>query len=253
MRVARRPRIYCPPPLVEGALATLPESSARHISKVLRLAAGDALRIFDGEGREHEAQLAAGGPGTRALVGAPLAPLPESRLRITLIQGISRGERMDWVVQKATELGVVRIVPVQTARSVVRLNPERGQQRHRHWLGVATSACEQCGRSSLPEVVMPQPLADALADETTAGLRLMPDTATSAALSAQTPEDGGMTLLIGPEGGLEDEEKGLATRHGFVPVSLGPRVLRTETAAVVAVSACQLLWGDLSASLQSPD
>ncbi len=251
--MARRPRIYCPPPLVEGELATLPESAARHISKVLRLAAGDSLRIFDGAGREHEAQLAAGGPGTRALVGAPLQPLPESGLRITLIQGISRGERMDWVVQKATELGVVRIVPVQTARSVVRLSPERGRQRHRHWLGVAASACEQCGRSSLPEVMMPQRLADAVSEETAAGLRLMPDTVASTALSAQTPGDGCLTLLIGPEGGLEDEEKALAERHGFVSIGLGPRVLRTETAAVVAVTACQLLWGDLSANPQSAD
>lgn len=248
--MARRPRIYCPPPLVAGELVTLPESAARHISKVLRLGAGDSLRIFDGAGGEYEAQLAAGGPGIRALVGAAVEPLPESRLQITLIQGISRGERMDWVVQKATELGVVRIVPVQTARSVVRLNPERGRKRQRHWLGVAASACEQSGRSSLPEVLTPRDLAEAVSDSSGAGLRLMPDIDASAALSACGPGDGRLTLLIGPEGGLEDSEKALAAQHGFVPVSLGPRVLRTETAAVAAVTASQLLWGDLSANPQ---
>ena len=251
--MARRPRIYCPSPLAEGATVTLPESAARHLGKALRMGPGDPIRIFDGAGREHEALLIEGGPGVRARIGASLTPLPESRLGITLIQGISRGERMDFVIQKATELGVTRIVPVQTARSVVRLDGERARRRQRHWQAVAASACEQCGRSVLPEVELPRTLADAVAVAETRSdappmMRLMPDRAAPDIRSLRPPEAGSVSLLIGPEGGLDPDEKALASQSGFVAVGLGPRVLRTETAALVAVAACQLLWGDLSAS-----
>ena len=249
--MARRPRIYCPSPLAEGAVVTLPETAARHLSKALRLGPGDPVRIFDGAGREHRARLIEGGPGIRARIGQSVTPLPESRLGITLIQGISRGERMDFVIQKATELGLTRIVPVQTTRSVVRLDKERARRRQRHWQGVAASACEQCGRSVLPEVDLPRTLADALADtgaEAPPVMKLMPDGAAPGIRSLRAPEPGAVFLLIGPEGGLDPDEKALAGRHGFIAVGLGPRVLRTETAAVVAVAACQLLWGDLSAN-----
>lgn len=249
--MARQPRIYCPSPLAEGAVVTLPETAARHLGKALRLGPGDPIRIFDGAGREHGALLIGGGPGIRARIGASSAPLPESHLGITLIQGISRGERMDFVIQKATELGLTRIVPVQTARSVVRLDRERARRRQRHWQAVAVSACEQCGRSVLPEVDLPRTLADAVADtgaDAPPVMRLMPDRAAPGIRSLRPPQSGSVSLLIGPEGGLDPDEKALASRHGFVPVGLGPRVLRTETAAVVAVAVCQLLWGDLSAS-----
>lgn len=252
--MSRRPRIYCPSPLAEGAVVTLPETAARHLRKALRLGPGDPVRIFDGAGREHEAQLIEGGPGIRARIGASLTPLAESDLGITLIQGISRGERMDWAIQKATELGLARIVPVQTARSVVRLDGERARRRRRHWQAVAASACEQCGRSVVPEVSSPRTLAGALADgfadagAGSAGLRLMLDSAGPGIRSLRPPESGSVSLLIGPEGGLAPDEKALASRHGFIPLGLGPRVLRTETAAMVAVAVCQLMWGDLSAS-----
>jgi 16S rRNA (uracil1498-N3)-methyltransferase len=184
-----------------------------------------------------------------------LTPVPESGLAITLIQGISRGERMDFVVQKATELGVSRIVPVRTARSVVRLDAVRGRRRQEHWRAVAASACEQCGRSVLPRVDPPRPLSELLADlrdDPPEGARLMPDAAAPGIGALQPPAAGSVLILIGPEGGLDQEEKAMAARQGFVAVGLGPRVLRTETAALVAVSVCQLLWGDLSASRRAP-
>lgn len=254
MSVGRETRIYCPASLAEGAVVTLPDTAARHVARALRLGPGDPVRIFDGAGREHAAELVAGGPGVRARIGPPLAPIPESGLGITLIQGISRGERMDFVVQKATELGVSRIVPVRTARSVVRLDPARGRRRQEHWRAVAASACEQCGRSVLPRVDPPRQLSDLLAElraDPPQGARLMPDAAAPGIGSLEPPASGSVLLLVGPEGGLDQDEKAMAARQGFVGVGLGPRVLRTETAALVAVSVCQLLWGDLSASPRS--
>jgi len=247
--VSRISRIYCPTILQEGQLVTLPESAARHTRKVLRLRVGDRLRIFDGAGHEHEAVLAADGPGTTARIGAALPPAAESTLSLTLMQGVSRGERMDWVVQKATELGVARIVPVLTARSVVRLSQQRAEQRREHWQAITISACEQCGRRVLPELAMPRTLDQALAEEEQpANLRLMPSAGADLALPSLKPDAAKICLLIGPEGGLDEEEEARAGSLGFVPVSLGPRVLRTETAAVVALAACQTLWGDFNAN-----
>jgi len=246
--VARIPRIYCPGTLQAGRLITLPHSAARHTRKVLRLRAGDRLRVFDGAGHEHEAVLASDGKDTAARIGAALKPVSESRLSLTLVQGISRGERMDMVVQKATELGVTRIVPVLTARSVVRLSRDRAEQRREHWRAIAASACEQCGRSVLPDVAVPRTLDEALADERCAGLRLMPSAGADLALSAIRPDSAEFCLLIGPEGGLDADEENRAASVGFLPVSMGPRVLRTETAALVALAVCQTLWGDFNAT-----
>jgi len=246
--VSRISRIYCPAILQEGQLVTLPESAARHTRRVLRLRVGDRIRVFDGTGHEHEAILAAEGPGTTARIGAALPPTPESTLSLTLIQGVSRGERMDWVVQKATELGVARIVPVLTARSVVRLSQQRAEQRLEHWQAITVSACEQSGRRVLPELALARTLDRALAEEPRPGLQLMLSADADLALTSLTPETAEICLLIGPEGGLDEEEEVLARSLGFVPVSLGPRVLRTETAAVAALAACQTLWGDFSAN-----
>jgi len=246
--VSRISRIYCPAILQEGQLVTLPESAARHTRRVLRLRVGDRIRVFDGAGHEHEAVLAAEGPGTTARIGAALPPAPGSTLSLTLIQGVSRGERMDWVVQKATELGVTRIVPALTARSVVRLSEQRAEQRREHWQSIAVSACEQSGRRVLPELALPRTLDRALAEEPRPGLQLMLSADADLALPSLTPETAEICLLIGPEGGLDEDEEARARSLGFVPVGLGPRILRTETAAVAALAACQTLWGDFSAN-----
>lgn len=245
--MSRVPRIYCPDLPAEGAVAALGAGPARHLLRVLRLGPGAALRLFDGRGREHAAQVeGAQLDGATARVLAACETLPESPLRITLLQGIGRGERMDLAVQKATELGVASIVPVLTARSVVRLRGERAARRQAHWQGVAVSACEQCGRAVVPEVLGPRDLAAALAALPVGGARVLPDPGAATALAALERPVGGLALLIGPEGGLDERERRQARAAGFRAVRLGPRILRTETAAIATITLAQGLWGDLA-------
>lgn len=239
----RIPRLYLPAPLAPEAVLPLGPEQAAYLRSVLRLPADAVLRVFDGSGREHEARLELAGRRAAVRIGVAVAPLPESPLRITLAQGIGRGERMDFVVQKATELGVSAIVPLLTARAVVRLDAARARRRHAHWQAVAASASEQCGRATVPEVALPVPFATWLA-------RLRPevgvllDPAAATALAA-VPVSGAATLLVGPEGGLDEDEHAAARAAGLVPARLGPRVLRTETAALVALSVLQMRAGDL--------
>lgn len=250
----REIRVHVPAPLASGLRLQLPVAAAAHVARVLRLAAGDALALFDGRGAEHEARIEAiKGGRVEVLVGARRAGTAgrESPLRVTLLQALARGEKMDWVLQKATELGVARIAPVATGRSVVQLDGERADKRLAHWQGVVAAACEQCGRNVLPEVLAPAPLAAACA-ALPAGLRLVlsPEAAlplVSALAAREAPRDS-VTLLIGPEGGLDAGELELAARAGFVAVTLGPRVLRTETAAIAALGILQALAGDLGAA-----
>lgn len=250
----REIRVHVPAPLASGERLRLPEAAAAHVARVLRLAAGDALAVFDGRGAEHEALIeSVKGGRVEVLVGARRAAATgrESPLRVTLLQALARGEKMDWVLQKATELGVARIVPVATERSVVQLDGERAGKRLAHWQGVVASACEQCGRSLLPEVLAPQAL-EAAAASAPPGLRLVlsPDASLplAAALAARPEPGDGVSLLIGPEGGLTAAEIAKALRAGFVAVTLGPRVLRTETAAIAALGILQALAGDLGAA-----
>jgi 16S rRNA (uracil1498-N3)-methyltransferase len=178
-------------------------------------------------------------------VGNYIVRETESPLHVTLAQGVSRGERMDYTIQKAVELGVTRIVPLISERCEVRLEGERLTKRVQHWQAVAASACEQCGRNRVPPVLAPVPLNSWLA-EPVHGLRLVLNPLAPATLtSLSTPDDRLITLLIGPEGGLSDAEVKRAQQSGFVGIRLGPRILRTETAAVTALSALQMLWGDL--------
>ncbi len=240
------PRIHVPAPLAEGAELELPPAAARHVLQVLRLRPGARLRVFDGSGREHEAELVAAGRGAaRARLGAPVAPLPESPLAVTLIQGVCRGERMDLVVQKAVELGAVRILPVLTARSVPRLDGARAERRQAHWQAVAAAAAEQCGRAVVPEVAPPRPLAAALADATLPAARYLLDPAAAEGPRALAPPGAAAALLVGPEGGLADGERAAAAAAGFRGLRLGPRVLRTETAGLAALAVLQALHGDL--------
>lgn len=241
----RTPRIHLPVSLNPHTTLALPADQAAHALSVLRLKAGAPVRVFDGAGHEHEAVLElAGRRGAAVRVGAAVTPLPESPLRITLAQGIGRGERMDFVVQKAVELGVAAIVPLLTARAVVRLDDARGARRQARWQALAVSACEQCGRARVPQVAAPVGL-DAFLGTLPPGQGVMLDPRGECSLADLALTDA-VTVLIGPEGGLDDDERAAARAAGFAPVRLGPRVLRTETAALVALTLLQARGGDLA-------
>ncbi|HTT01196.1 MAG TPA: 16S rRNA (uracil(1498)-N(3))-methyltransferase [Steroidobacteraceae bacterium] len=241
----RLTRVYVDAAPASGARLTLQGSAATHIARVLRLSSGDALTIFDGRGGEYAARIAElRKDAVRVEVGEHLEIERESSLSVTLAQGVSRGERMDFVVQKATELGVRRIVPVATERSVVRIDAGQAvDKRLRHWRAIAIAACEQCGRNRLPEIAPPQPLATCLGGLAPQTLRIL--LSLEGGSACELPAAADVTLLIGPEGGLTEEEQRRARAAGFVAVRLGPRVLRTETAALAALAVLQQRLGDL--------
>lgn len=239
----RLSRFYINQPLQPGTVE-LPEASAHYISRVLRMKAGDALQLFDGSGQEYPAVLSSVGKrAVTAELEAAVSGQPVSRLHTHLGQVLSRGERMDWAIQKATELGVTEITPLFSERCEVRLNDERMQKRLEHWQQVAISACEQCGRSQVPVINLPMPLAD-WQQQVNAELKLVLHPQAASLDSHMPPAS--LALLIGPEGGLSDNEVAAAQNAGFQAACFGPRVLRTETAPIVALSLAQHLWGDLS-------
>lgn len=240
----RLSRLYLPHRLQTGERRSLDAEASHYLRDVLRLDAGDGLTVFDGTGGEYAAQVAVVGKREVVLrVGDFHSREAESPLAVTLGLGITRGERMDYAVQKAVELGVARIAPLITERCVVRLDPARWAQRAAHWRKVAVSACEQCGRNRPPELDEPTRLATWLGAQ--AGLRLFCDPRAPLGLREPgTPVDR-VCLLAGPEGGFTEEERELARRAGFAGVRLGPRILRAETAALAALAALQALWGDL--------
>jgi 16S rRNA (uracil1498-N3)-methyltransferase len=242
----RLTRIFCERPMRTGLALDLPAAGAHHVARVLRLREGAALSVFDGAGSEFGAEIVrVTGDAVTVLLGLEMPPVCESPLAVTLIQGTSRSERMDWTLQKATELGVHAIAPVLTARSIVRLDARQAEKKRVHWQGIVIGACEQCGRSRIPNVATPIVLRDHLSNVYNTGRRLVLDPMASASLAGLSSPPSTVELLIGPEGGLEDEELAAAEKAGFMRVRLGPRVLRTETAAVVALSVLQALWGDL--------
>jgi 16S rRNA (uracil1498-N3)-methyltransferase len=227
----------------------LPAGHAAHLVRVLRLRPGATLTLFNGHGGEYAAELLAAGPG-RALVrvGAYREVERESPLRVTLLQGIARGERMDLIVQKATELGVTAILPLSCEYSVVRPAGEARARRRERWQAVAISACEQCGRNRPPRVhdILELEAACATLGASDAALRLMLVPEAGEALARLTSRElRSAALLIGPEGGLSEREQSLARRAGFRACTLGPRILRTETAPLAALAALQALAGDL--------
>lgn len=241
-------RFHVRGPLGNGSEIRLSAEAAHHAVRVLRLGVGEPVVLFDGHGGEFEARITRMERGEVSVkTGAHRDVERESRLHIVLVQGLSSGDRMDITLQKAVELGVASIQPVATERSVVKLKDERAQRRMEHWRNLVVSACEQCGRNRVPEVLPLLDLPDWLAqltvpvqgDET----RLLLSPAAEQPLKELAPP-ARMMLLIGPEGGLSAVEARLAQSRGFVPVRLGPRILRTETAALAALSAIQMLWGD---------
>jgi 16S rRNA (uracil1498-N3)-methyltransferase len=240
-------RLHVDEELASGKRLTLGEAQAHYVGRVLRLRPGGTLILFDGSGSEFDATIERiGKDSAEFTVGARSATDTESALHVQLAQGISRGERMDFVVQKATELGVKRITPVLTRHGVVRLDARRADTRRAHWQSVATSACEQSGRVRPPLIDEPVPLDTwfgAMTRRADVDLILRPDT--DLALAAVPAPVTKLCLLIGPEGGFSAAEYEAAAAAGFRAVSLGPRILRTETAAVAALAVAQSLWGDL--------
>ncbi len=241
---ARLTRVYVDSELKSGSLIELPAVAAAHLAKVLRLRSGDGLILFAGDGREFAAALeSVRGTRVTAAVGDGREVDRESPLATTLVQCIPRGDRMDWIVQKATELGVARIIPVLSARSVVRLDASQAASKAAHWRAVAVSACEQCGRNRLPVIDAPRPLLHHLGDSTSGGPRLLLEPEPGALSAMETPGDA-VEIAIGPEGGFAVEELEAFRVCNFRPVRLGPRVLRTETAAIAAITWLQTRFGD---------
>lgn len=242
----RLSRFYTELPLSPGQSVTLETTTSHHLLRVLRLKPGESLLLFNGDGREYQARLVEfANKQAKVLVQDSWQPDRESRLRITLGQGISRGERMDFVLQKSVELGVASITPLWTKRSQVQLSGKRLKKRLSHWRGVICSACAQSGRVCLPTLHNAEKLPDWYRVKRKQSLWLVLDPAASLQLSDLTPNSE-IRILIGPEGGLDSDEISLAEASGFKRVRLGPRILRTETAALATVAAVQTLWGDLS-------
>ena len=242
----RLTRIHTEEPLGTGKRCLITGSAANHLVRVLRLGVGADVTLFDGTGGEYAARIESIKKDSVAVdVGAHAATERESPLAVSLAQGVSRGERMDWVVQKATELGVGRIIPLITARSVVRLDARQAQRKFQHWKGIAVAACEQCGRNRLPELATPVDLMEFLGGDASDGdLRLLLSPRGRMRLSAVNSSRS-IILLIGPEGGLAPQEREAALARDFVEMRLGPRILRTETAAIAALAALQQAFGDL--------
>ena len=239
-------RFYTEQPLSPRQSVVLETAVSHHLLRVMRLKAGDALLLFNGDGREYQAVVQdCDNKRARVLVQKCRQPDRESKLRITLGQAISRGERMDFVLQKSVELGVDSITPLWTKRSQVRLSGQRLEKRLSHWHGVIRSACEQSGRVFLPQLHSAVNLPDWCQFKAKQSLQLVLDPSASLRLSDLNPVRD-IRILIGPEGGLANEEIGMAEQSGFKRVRLGPRTLRTETAALATLAAVQTLWGDLA-------
>jgi 16S rRNA (uracil1498-N3)-methyltransferase len=251
----RLTRVYVEAALTPGSSVRLPAESASHLAKVLRARSGDSIILFNGDGREFTGTIeTVRGSLVSAGVGDGREVDRESPLNITLVQCVPRGDRMDLIVQKATELGVARIVPVLSQRCVVRLDKAQAESKAGHWRAVAVSACEQCGRNRLPAIAAAQPLLNYLGDPaSSAGSRLLfepvsaPDAAAAAPISHAAPGSAMSVarIAIGPEGGFASDELEAFRIAGYSKVGLGPRVLRTETAAIAAMVWLQARFGDM--------
>jgi 16S rRNA (uracil1498-N3)-methyltransferase len=240
------PRFYCPQPLIEGAIIDLPETVARHLA-VLRMAPGDPLELFNGSGGVYRATLASLDKkrAAAAIAGFDAVDV-ELPFSLALAQGLPEGSKMDWIVEKAVELGVAGIQPLAAQRSVVRLSGERADKRLAHWEAVVVAASEQCGRTRLAQVA---PVADfnrwVQAPSPARRILLSPRATQSLAAWAGSSAPHDVCIMIGPEGGFSGEEEDLALANGALALSMGPRVLRTETAGLAAIAALAALWGGM--------
>jgi 16S rRNA (uracil1498-N3)-methyltransferase len=245
----RLTRVHVDAPLSPGTELALPESAAVHLSRVLRLSAGDECVLFNGDGHDYAARIVtADKRGMRVAVADCRVVDSESPLRITLLQGVARGEKMDLILQKATELGVTSFAPLWSQRSEVKLEGERMAKRLAHWRGVVASACEQCGRARVPGVASPVALAAALEAMPAGGLRLIldPDGELVMGGDMSLSADDQVALAVGPEGGWSPSDREQLRNAGFHGLRLGPRILRTETAGLAAIAALQSRFGDLA-------
>lgn len=242
----RIPRFFLSQSLAIGARVALSPDAAHHATRVLRLGDNDLLYLFNGDGQEYRARIARlDKQGVVALIESSAAASRESPLDVLLVQGISSGERMDYTLQKSVELGVRAIQPIQAERSVVKLAGERMQKRLQHWQSVVASACEQSGRNVLPVVRPVLGLTDYLGLQASAEmLRIHLSPTAELSLRDLKKPAASVVLAVGPEGGFSDNERAALAQCGFVGVRLGARVLRTETAALAALAAMQILWGD---------
>lgn len=243
----RLTRVYVDAPLGVGLLVELPEHVNGHLVRVLRLREGDPCVLFNGDGHDYEGRITnIGKRGVQAEIVSTRRIDNESPLSISLLQGIARGEKMDLILQKATELGVSRFIPVHSERSEVKLEGARAIKRLAHWRGVVASACEQSGRATLPKVDEPTPIQQALSDESlpTARYYLSP-LAEVGMDTLAAPSDSRLLIAVGPEGGWSERDLQNLNTTGFIGVRLGPRILRTETAGLAAIAALQMRLGDL--------
>jgi len=243
---ARVPRLYVDASLEPQARIVLPDETAHHAARVLRLREGEPALLFDGRGGEYEARLSFPARGqVVAEIGARHDVERESPLAVTLVQAVSSGEKMDFTIQKAVELGVAAVQPILTAKSVVRLSTEREAKKLAHWKRIAISACEQCGRNRLPEVRVAMSVASYCRAPGPASLRLLLSPEGASGLKyLQDKMEHSIALAVGPEAGFSATEEELFARAGFVAVRLGRRILRTETAALAALAALNALAGD---------
>jgi 16S rRNA (uracil1498-N3)-methyltransferase len=243
----RMTRVHVDAPLATGLRLALPDAVGVHLVRVLRLEAGAECVLFNGDGCDYDARLlSAGKRGVEAEIVATRALDNESPLRIILLQGIARGEKMDLILQKATELGVATIVPVQAERTEVRLDAERLAKRIAHWRSVVAAACGQSGRARLPELQAPASLQDASRDVPAGTCRLTLDPSGERSLATlPAPEAMIVAVAIGPEGGWSPRDREVLRAAGFEGLRLGPRILRTETAGLAAIAALQSRFGDL--------
>ena len=246
----RKTRIFVDQKLRAGTVVVLADEAAHHISRVLRLRLGHPLILFDGRGGEYDAEISkVNKRNIEVHINQYQEVDNEPQLHITLAQGISRGQKMDFILQKAVELGVDRIIPVMTEHGNVRLDEERQQKKIKHWNGIIISACEQCGRNKIPELVAPLSFDECLGIDAGADrgmTKIVLHSRTGGRLSKLAKVEGGIMLLVGPEGGFSDDEIEKACAADYRIINIGPRILRTETAALAAISACQMLWGDFA-------
>jgi 16S rRNA (uracil1498-N3)-methyltransferase len=241
----RTPRLYVPVVAASGEIITVTGQAAHHVIQVLRLRPGAVIRLFNGHGPEWNAVLLESKrSGIRLEVGATIETIAEPSLNITLAQGIARNDRMDFILQKSVELGVSRIQPLWMQRCQYRVNDERLEKRMRHWQGIIISASEQCGRSTLPELHKPEDYTVWISRRSASSLGLMLQPDSTQGLHDLPPPQGDIVVLVGPEGGLNQDEQRLATVSDFRGIRLGQRILRTETAALSALAGMHALWGD---------
>lgn len=240
-------RLYTPQAFIQGDELSITGQAAHHVAHVLRLSNGAAVQVFDGSGCEHRAIVKTINRSAVMLeIAEPVAVRPESSLDITLLQGIARNDRMDLILQKATELGVKAIQPLWTQRCQTHLKGSRLEKRFKHWQGIIVSACEQCGRATIPRLAAARNYSDWMGIQETSGLRLLLQPDSETGMGTLQPPDERIYVLIGPEGGLDPDEQILAESAGFTGVCLGPRILRTETAAMATLASIQTLWGDFN-------